>query len=156
MEAPVITAIEDARKRVFDVLDTKGYKDQFSSRFHQLFLEITEKARTCNNVATMQNIKVEADALKVRLLNELSRKDEQIARDKVKEESEKYNQNNTVNPEPMPQPKIKKRKNISIKSVNLAASWQIETPQDVDKYIVALKERILKELDADTIINIEF
>lgn len=156
MEAPVIAAIEDARKRVFDVLDTKGYKDQFSSRFHQLFHEITEKARTCNNVATMQNIKVEADALKVRLLNELSRKDEQIARDKVKEESEKYNQINNVNPEPMPQPKIKKRKNISIKSVNLAASWQIETPQDVDKYIAALKERILKELDADTIINIEF
>jgi len=156
MEAPVIAAIEDARKRVFDVLDTKGYKDQYSSRFHQLFLEITEKARTCNNVATMQNIKVEADALKVRLLNELSRKDEQIARDKVKEESEKYNQNNTVNPEPMTQPKIKKRKNISIKSVNLAASWQIETPQDVEKYIAALKERILKELDADTIINIEF
>lgn len=156
MEAPVIAAIEDARKRVFDVLDTKGYKDQYSSRFHQLFLEITEKARTCNNVATMQNIKVEADALKVRLLNELSRKDEQIARDKVKEESEKYNQNNTENPKPMSQPKIKKRKNISIKSVNLAASWQIETPQDVDKYIAALKERILKELDVDTIINIEF
>ncbi|MGF9913337.1 BREX system P-loop protein BrxC [Paenibacillus ehimensis] len=156
MEAPVIAAIEDARKRVFDVLDTKGYKDQFSSRFHQLFLEITEKARTCNNVATMQNIKVEADALKVRLLNELSRKDEQIARDKVKEESEKYNQNNTENPKPISQPKIKKRKNISIKSVNLAASWQIETPQDVDKYIAALKERILKELDVDTIINIEF
>ena len=104
----------------------------------------------------MQNIKVEADALKVRLLNEISRKDEQIARDKVKEESEKYNQNNTENPKPMSQPKIKKRKNISIKSVNLAASWQIETPQDVDKYIAALRERILKELDDDTIINIEF
>ncbi len=156
MEAPVIAAIEDARKRVFDVLDTKEYKDQFTNRFHQLFLEIMEKARTCNNVATMQNIKVEADALKVRLLNELSKKDEQIARDKVKEESGKYNQSSTVNPEPIPHPKIKKRKNISIKSVNLAASWQIETPQDVDKYIAALKERILKELDADTIINIEF
>lgn len=156
MEAPVIAAIEDARKRVFDVLDTKEYKDQFTNRFHQLFLEIMEKARTCNNVATLQNIKVEADALKVRLLNELSKKDEQIARDKVKEESEKYNQKDVVNPEPMPQPKIKKKKNISIKSVNLAASWQIETPQDVDKYIAALKERILKELDADTIINIEF
>ena len=43
MEAPVITAIEDARKRVFDVLDTKGYKDQFSSRFHQLFLKLRKR-----------------------------------------------------------------------------------------------------------------
>jgi len=151
MEAPVIAAIEDARKRVFDVLDTKGYKDQYSSRFHQLFLEITEKARTCNNVATMQNIKVEADALKVRLLNEISKKDQQIA-----EGFGTYGPTGDGKPGEGPQIKIKKRKNLSIKSVNLAASWQIETPQDVDKYIAALKERILKELDADTIINIEF
>jgi hypothetical protein len=156
MEAPVIAAIEDARKRVFDVLDTKGYKDQFTNRFHQLFLEIMEKARTSNNVAILQNIKVEADALKVRLLNELAKKDEQIARDKVREDNEKYNQIDVVKPNPMPQPKIKKRKNISIKSVNLAASWQIETPQDVDKYIAVLRDRILKELDEDTVINIEF
>ncbi|MGM0882440.1 MAG: BREX system P-loop protein BrxC [Bacillota bacterium] len=157
METPVIAAIEDARKRVFNFLDTKGYKDQFISRFHQLFAEILEKAKTCNNVATLQNIKVEADALKVRLLNELSKKDEQIARDKVKEESEKYNQDEVESrPDPKPQPKIKKRKNISIKTVNLAASWQIESPQDVDKYMAALRERILKELDDETIINIEF
>ncbi|MDD4760759.1 MAG: hypothetical protein PHU66_08130, partial [Bacteroidaceae bacterium] len=59
-------------------------------------------------------------------------------------------------PEQKPQPKIKKRKNISIKTVNLSASWQIETVQDVDKYMAALRERILKELDEDTIVNIEF
>ncbi|MCU6796831.1 BREX system P-loop protein BrxC [Paenibacillus sp. WQ 127069] len=156
MEAPVIAAIEDARKRVFDVLDTKGYKDQLISRYHQLFAEILEKARTCNNVAILQNIKVEADALKVRLLNEFSKKDEQIARDKVKEESEKYSQDEVEKPDTKPQPKIKKRKNISIRSVNLSTSWQIETPQDVDKYMAALRERILKELDDETIINIEF
>jgi hypothetical protein len=158
MEAPVIAAIEDARKRVFDELATKGYKDQFTDRFHQLFLEIMEKARTSNNVATLQNIRVEADALKVRLLNELAKKDEQIALDRVKEQEAKtdYGKRNGEHVEPKPQPKIKKRKNISIKSVSLSASWQIETPQDVDKYIATLRERILKELADDTIINIEF
>jgi len=159
MEAPVLAAIEDARKRVFDLLDSKEYKELFTHRFHQLFLEISDKARTCNNVATMQNIKVEADALKVRLLNELARKDEQIAYDKAKAEAESQHQSTVAlesEQQTKPQPKIKKRKSISIKSVNLAASWQIETPQDVDKYVALLKERILKELDADTIIHIEF
>jgi hypothetical protein len=158
MEAPVIAAIEDARKRVFDELDTKGYKDQFTNRFHQLFLEIMEKARTSNNVATLQNIRVEADALKVRLLNELAKKDEQTALERVKEQEAKtdYGKRNDEHIEPKPQPKIKKRKNISIKSVSLSATWQIETPQDVDKYIATLRERILKELADDTIINIEF
>lgn len=53
-------------------------------------------------------------------------------------------------------PKIKKHKNISIKTVNVANSWQIESVQDVDKYMAALRAQIIKELDDDTIINIEF
>lgn len=158
MEAPVIAAIEDARTRVFHELDCKEYKNSYTQRFHQLFLELMEKARTSNNVATLQNIKVEADALKVRLLNELAKKDEQIALLLVKEQEAKkdYGKGSEVQLEEKPQPKIKKRKNISIKSVNLAASWQIETAQDVDKYMAVLRERIIKELADDTIINIEF
>ncbi|MDD3308019.1 MAG: BREX system P-loop protein BrxC, partial [Acetobacterium sp.] len=154
MDAPVIVAIDAARNRVFEVLETKSYKGDFSDRFSELFDEIHEKAAHCNNVATLQNIKVEADALKVRLLNEMSKRDEQIAKDKIAEEKAHYG--GGENPEQQPQPKIKKRKNISIKTINLSASWQIETAQDVDKYMAALRERILKELDEDTIINIEF
>lgn len=160
MAAPVAAAIEDAKQRVFDVLNTKKYKDEFVNRYLQLFSEIREKARVCNNVAILQNIKVEADALKVRLLNELAKRDEQIALEQIREKAKTDDQYTTPG-EPdstsvPPQPKVKKRKNISIKSVNVSTSWQIETPQDVDNYVAALKERILKELDEDTIIHIEF
>ncbi|MDD4402235.1 MAG: BREX system P-loop protein BrxC [Desulfitobacteriaceae bacterium] len=156
MEAPVIAAIENARKRVFDVLETKDYRSEFSERFHQLFEEIRKKAKCCNNVATLQNIKVEVDALKVRLLNELTKKDEQIAYLRVAEEGSGKGGETDQGNEPQPQPKIKKRKNISIRTVSLSTSWQIETPQDLDQYLAAMKERILKELEEDTTINIEF
>ncbi|ANS73206.1 ATPase [Paenibacillus yonginensis] len=159
MVVPVKAAIDDARERVFEVLETKEYKDQFMPRFLMLFKEISEKAETCNNVATLQNIKIEADALKVRLLNELARKDESIALDRVKEQQAKLvvdqSEGHTI-PKPAPEPKLKKRKNISIKSVSLSASWQIESPQDVEKYVAELKQRILKELEENTIVNIEF
>ncbi|WP_435924143.1 BREX system P-loop protein BrxC [Paenibacillus sp. DYY-L-2] len=159
MVVPVKAAIDDARERVFEVLETKEYKEQFMSRFLMLFKEISEKAETCNNVATLQNIKIEADALKVRLLNELARKDELIALDRVKEQQAKLvvdqSEGHTI-PKPVPEPKLKKRKNISIKSVSLSASWQIESPQDVEKYVAELKQRILKELEENTIVNIEF
>ncbi|WP_018751260.1 BREX system P-loop protein BrxC [Paenibacillus sanguinis] len=159
MVVPVKAAIDTARERVFDVLETKEYKEQFMSRFLMLFKEISEKAETCNNVATLQNIKIEADALKVRLLNELARKDELIALDRVKEQQAKLvvdqSEGQTI-PKPAPEPKLKKRKNISIKSVSLSASWQIESPQDVEKYVAELKQRILKELEENTIVNIEF
>lgn len=38
----------------------------FFDKYIQRFSELHEKASTCNNVATLQNIKVEADAQKVK------------------------------------------------------------------------------------------
>lgn len=154
MAVPVLAAIEEARKRVFEELDTKSYKNELGERFRKLFEELRDKADKCNNVATLQNIKIEADALKVRLLNEMSKRDEKEAGKVIGEQQSTYNGCGTT-PEPKPLPKIKKRKNISIKSVSLSVSWQIETEADVDKYVAALKERILKELDENTIVNIE-
>ena len=158
MEGPVLASIDDAKKRVFDAIEHKEYKEAFSERFNKLFSEIYEKAKSCNNVATLQNIKVEADALKVRLLNELSKKDEEIAKAlaaKVAEEKAKYSGSGEQPVQPL-QPKVKKQKNISIKTVNVANSWQIETERELDQYMAALKAQILKELDEDTIIHIEF
>ena len=102
---------------------------------------------------------MEADALKVRLLNEIAKKDEQIALAlaKAKAVAEKPAEYGSTGTKPVaPPPKIKKHKNISIKTVNVANSWQIESVQDVDKYMAALREQIIKELDEDTVINIEF
>jgi len=158
MEAPILAAIDDARTRVFAVLNTKSYKAEFSDRFIRLFGEIHAKATHCNNVAILQNIKVEADALKVRLLNEMSKRDEKIAKDEANASAETPADYVSVGSKPVapPQPKIKKHKNISIKTVNVANSWQIESVQDIDKYMAALREQIIKELEIDTIINIEF
>lgn len=156
MEAPVLESIKDARARVFEVLEAKPYKNDLSDYYLKLFTELIEKAQSCNNVALLQNIKVEADALKLRLLNEIDKIDEKLAREKT--ENEKHNQPTSGGAEPPapPQPKIKKRKNISIKTVNVASSWQIESVQDVDTYIAVLREHIIKELDENTVINIEF
>ena len=158
MEAPVLAAIDDAHSRVFEELSIKEYKEQFSARFRKLFEEIYDKAKSCNNVATLQNVKVEADALKVRLLNEISKKDEELATTKTKVVAEKPADYSSAGTKPVvpPLPKIKKRKNISIKTVNVANSWQIESVQDVDKYMAVLRAQIIKELEEDTVINIEF
>lgn len=145
MEAPILQAIEDAKDRVFEVLNTKKYKNELKDRYFKLFREIHDKATTCNNVATLQNVKIEADALKVRLLNEMAKKDEKIA-----EDTPPYG-NDGGDPKP-----IKKQKSISIKNVSLTSSWQIESAQDLDKYISGLRNQIMKELEQDTIINIEF
>ncbi|MDP3058216.1 MAG: BREX system P-loop protein BrxC, partial [bacterium] len=146
MAAPIIKAIDEASSRVMERLSKKSYKAEFESRYIKLFKEIRDRATTCNNVATLQTTKLEADALKVRLLNEMDRKDALIA-----EPGTSYGGGDLA-----PKTPVKKRKSISIKSITSTSSWQIESAQDLDKYLSALKEQILREMDSDTIISIEF
>ena len=52
--------------------------------------------------------------------------------------------------------KVKKKKTLSIKSINAASTWQIENKTDVKKYIAELEKELMNTLEEDTIINIEF
>ncbi len=151
MEKPVLKAIEDAKDRVFEVLKTKSYIDEYKDRYAKLFNEIHKKATECNNVATLQNVRIEADALKIRLLNEMVKRDVSIA-----EEENSYGDDGDEIKPPMKERKIIRTKNISINSINLTSYWRIEKAEDLDKYISDLREQILKELEENTIINIEF
>ena len=160
METPIHAAVDEAKARITTTLSDKPYKDEMNRRCYKLFEEIYEKLRTCNNVAVLQNIRVEADALKVRLLNEIDAKDAQIAREQIKKSSASVvngpQKEYKIIPTQPPVLNVKKRRSISIRNINISNSWQIETSQDVDKYIAALRERILRELDDETVINIEF
>lgn len=145
MEKPILNAIADARARVFEVLDTKSYKEELKDRYLSRFNELHEKATKCENVATLQNVKIEADALKVRFLNEMTKKDEKMVEDQVKED--KSSQGYVETPKPT--------KNISLKSVSLSSSWQIKTEQDIDKHIEELRKRIREQFEPGEILNVE-
>lgn len=142
MEAPAVAAIDEAKKRVLEELDKKSYRDEFSSNYIKQFEDLYEKARTCNNVAVMKSLKLEADTLKIRLLKEMRLRDEQ-------------NESKGDTPE-HPEIKSKKHKTVSIKSLMAASTWQIESELDLDKKIRDLHEQLLKELQEDTILHIEF
>lgn len=150
MQKPVDNAIQDARKRVFDELEGKLCHDVLKDKFIRLFQEISNKAETCNNVATLQNIKIEADALKVRCLNEIVSEEVRLTPADTVDDGE------DEDAPPTPSTPIKRRKTISIKSVNNASSWQIETEEDVKRYIAELEKKLIDSLEDDTIINVEF
>ena len=103
----------------------------------------------------MQGIGVEVDALKIRLLNEIDKMDQELARAQA-EKLKLANHSNDYSTQNIPVPRVKQRKNISIQTINISNSWQIETAQDLDKYLAGLRNEIINELDENTIINIEF
>lgn len=158
MQKPIDAAIQEARKRVFEELEGKRCQEKLKARFITLFTEIDDKASRCNNVATLQNIKVEADALKVRCLNEISTEEAKLIAieqpEKVAEDTN-YGTGSETPVVPAPAP-VKKKKTVSIKSINNATTWQLETEADVKKYIEELEKKLINTLEDNTIINVEF
>lgn len=153
MQKPIDNAIDEARKRVFEELDGKLCHDKLKDKFIRLFREIRDKAEHCNNVATLQNIKLEADTLKVRCLNEISLEEEKLTPKPVDPVEPIGDGGEPVIVSPTP---IKRNKTISIKSVNNASTWQIETEADVKRYVAKLEKKLIKELEDNTVINVEF
>lgn len=149
-QTPVDNAIQDAKKRVFDELEGKSCHDKLKDKFIRLFQEISNKAETCNNVATLENIKIEADTLKIRCLNEIANEEVMLTPTKPVDNRDDNNRLPTL------AASAKKRKTISIKTVNNASTWQIETEDDVKRYIVELEKKLISSLEDNTIIQVEF
>ena len=159
-EKPVKSAIDDSYQRVMEVLDTKSYVAEKKASYGSQFKELFDGVEHCNNVSVLRSYADRADALKIRLLNEMDAEDQKLAEKKAEEEREKAEEaareNGKTVETPVVKPHIKATKNVPIKSVTGTASWRLESQKDVDKYINALRKKLEAELDDDTIVNIEF
>ena len=163
---PVLDSVYDSQKRVFDVLNTKEYAETRRSRYSAMFDEIMDAAKGCTNVSVLRGYADRAEALKMRLLNEITQMDQDIAlkkaeevRKKLEEQAKAVGNVDQAQIEAEVQKKVekvKKTKNISIKSMTKTASWRLETTEDVDRYLNELRLKLVNELDTDTIVNIEF
>ena len=151
MSEPIMATIAEARQRVFDELNGKLCKDKLSDKFIKLFENLKDKADTCNDVAALQAISTEADALKVRCLNEIN-ETESVLTPPVEPPID----DGGVGETPPTAAPIKKYKSVSIKSINSSSTWQIETEEDVKKYVSELEKRLIAALEDNTVINIEF
>lgn len=156
MQKPIDTAIREARQRVFDELREKKCHDKLADKYVNLFQAISDKAMSCNNVATLQTIRVEADALKMRCLEEIEKEENKIIASEQAARALKADKQNKETIIQQPAPKVKQKKTISIKSINNATTWQIENEADVKKYLAELEKKLINTLEKDTIINIEF
>ena len=163
---PVIDAIDKAKARVIEVLNTKEYAEEKREKYSELFREIHDGAEKCNNVSALRSFADKADALKIRLMNEMDARDRQIAyakqlaAQKAAEEAERRarEEGKEITPiVPDPEPvRIKKTKNVTIKNMTNTSSWRLENEYDVDKYLAALRKALLKELEGTDIVNVEF
>lgn len=166
-ENPVIDSIDQAQARVLEVLNTKEYAGEKRSRYIDLFREIHDGAEHCNNVSTLRSFADKAEALKIRLLNEMDAMDCRIAEQKAEaarkaaeEAARKAKEEGKTLPDRVAEPEVmyyvKKTKNVTIKNMTRASSWRLESAEDVEKVISSLRKSLLTELETNDIVNVEF
>ncbi|MDR1137151.1 MAG: BREX system P-loop protein BrxC [Synergistaceae bacterium] len=181
MAPPVYGAIEDAQRRVFDELNPKPCKDELAPRFLSLFGELKDKADRCVSAADFQIIKAEADALKMRLLREITQKEERLSaqnppvphaqetaeisegfgqteRTERTERTEQTEQTKQIAPPPVT-PKPPRVKSVSIRSVNVGGTWRMTSKADIDARLEELRARLYSEMEGmeeGTALHIEF
>ena len=165
--APVENAIRDDLSRVLEVLNKKPYKDEKQRGYMERFDELLSEAEHCNNVSVLRSYQDKSDALKIRLLDEMAAEDKRLAevaaakaeaeRKRLEEEARKRGENVPAVQPKAEQPvfKVRTTKNLSIKTVARVASWRLESAEDVDKYLNALRQNLLKEIADDSILNVE-
>ena len=147
--------VEDDQRKVLHILDEKGFVSVFRDRFSSFFEELKEKLDTSNEIATVKNIRLESDTLKLRCLDEITEYEE-AHRPKVNPEPSVNPETPSTSEGPVSpvQPKPKKRKNVSISNVAGARTYSIENEQDIDNFLAEMKEKLLNELDENTIITL--
>lgn len=167
---PVRQSIQEAKDRVFAVLADKPYKDQKVPAYDGKFAELFSQVEHCNNLAQLRILADKADAMKIRLLDEMSARDVQLEQAAAEAEQRKAEEtgnktgirtmpadtNGQVTEGAKPYTVQKKSKHVRIKDVTHTSVWQLQSPQDVDTYVATLKKELLQQLDEDTIVNIEF
>ena len=107
-------------------------------------------------MAALKAITSEADALKLRCLNEIMDTEARMTPPTPPQPPVSGGNGDTPPVTPPPAKPVKKRKSVSIKTINNASTWQIETEDDVKKYVSELEKRLIATLEDNTVINIEF
>lgn len=165
---PIFLSSDLATQKLFVLTAALLHDTLFFDFVYEVVREKMDGAEHCNNVSTLRSYADKAEALKLRLLNEMNAEDIRLAKEaaakaeaeRKRQEEEAEKRGETVKPaekvaEPQPVYKVRTTKNVSIKTVAKTASWRLESKDDVDKYLAALRENLLKEMDEDTIVNIE-
>ena len=147
--------VHDDFLKVKEVLDTKPFAEVLRPRINQKFDEIWEKLRTSSDIAAIKNIKLESDTLKIKCLDEIDEYERAHQPEPEPPVASVVPGKEPINPTPAPtKVKTKRRKNVSISHVAGARTYSIETEQDIDKFLAEMKQKLMNELEEDTIITL--
>lgn len=156
-EADNIRPIVEADKKVvLDTIKEKEIEVQFNHKHEELFKNLQHKLEHTHEIASVINIKLESDALKIRCLDEIQAY-ENIQIKKKQVEEKKKNENgmpHVVDIKPIDIEPKKIVKNITMTKITESKTYTFENENEIDKFLEQVKKKLLSELKENTIVKL--
>lgn len=159
---PVKEQIKIANEQVLDELNKHTFADEYKNEVAQSFKQILDKIESVNSFGQLAAISSSIDPLRVRLITRILDRQKQEDAKKALVDIPKGEATYTgetgsvnhgiVNDQPANVTRIK-NKNVSINSL-LLGSKEIKNEDDIEEVLNALREKLKKQLEEDTIITL--
>ncbi len=161
---PVKGFIEMCKKEVFETLEAYDFKHKFEHSITEEFNNLYNRVSSASSFAVLSSMPDLAEKVKLRWIKEIVTEDERVKRIKAKEieeanrvlerEAKGETQTATVTykPEPVPEVVIK-TKTLSMREL-VKGQKTIKNTDDIDEVVEALRAKLRKELEKDTIISL--
>ena len=116
---------------------------EFSGTFRAQFYQLEERLQSVQNISEVIAMASESDRLKIRCMERIQ--------EFINEQERKTNLKNNTKPDPS----VKVRKTITLsKNQMMKGTHSFQSESDIDQFLQELKEKLMKELNEDTTINL--
>jgi hypothetical protein len=146
---PVRTVIESDWKKVSAELNLFEFKDELYNKFKGKFDDLLSRLDGANNFYEAIAMKEESDRLKLRCLDDIHHEVE-IRKPKTSVDG---GEGGIKGDDKKPEYKVRKTINISIANI-LHGAKTIESKDDIEKILDEIRNKLVNELNEDTIIKL--
>lgn len=135
----------------------RPYAQRLIDRIDPKFQDLIQKLKTVNDVASLNGIPSESNALLQNCLRMIQNEEDAYQSEverKRKEEEEKCKQGGVEPVAPVKPVKVIKNKPVSFRSITGNKTYSIKTEEDIDKVLNELRTALKAQLEDDTIIKL--
>ena len=147
--------ISDRKMVLESIPEDRPYTENLRNQFISKFDELLEKLKRCNEVASINGIPSESNALLQNALRDLEAAESAYQNELEKKRKEAEEKGKDVPPQPKPEPvKVIKTVPVTMRTLTEGKTYSIKSEEDIDRFVSDIRRALKDRLKEDTIIKL--
>ena len=147
-QKPIEDFIETTKGHVISVLTGAKCHDEFVDKVLGEFKDLSNKAESCGDIVKLEAMRTEIPLVRKKWLDIIEKRENEL--------TEKITDNPDGDNGEEVKPVVVIPKFVNIRDIERGNNWKIESKEDIDKYVNELEKKLIKLLDENEIVNVEF